>query len=83
METAYDWLTVFLFAGLVTLFLHRSVDAQRSGDGIWRYLLASVGCAGTNWLGNHGWDLAALALLAATIAFIAYFLRPFSPLPPS
>jgi hypothetical protein len=79
METIYDWVTVLLFAGIVTLFLHRSVDAERSGDSIWKYLLASVGCAGANWLGNHGWDLAAIATLAATIAFIIYGLRLIPP----
>jgi hypothetical protein len=82
LETLYDWLTVFLFAALVTLFLHRSVDVERPGDSIWRYLLASAGCAATNWLGNHDWELAAFAVLALTLAYIHFYLRPFGPVAP-
>lgn len=82
MKTAYDWATVLLFAGLVTLFLHRSVDAERHDDGIWRYLLASVGCAGADWLGNHDRDALAIIALGGTIAFIICYLRPLGPAPP-
>ncbi len=75
METAYDWVTVGLFAGLVTLFLHRSVDSETK-DSIWQYLIASCGCAVANWLGNEGWHLPAVAMLGATIAYILLVLRP-------
>ena len=81
METVYDWLTLALFASLVTLFLHRSVDVEEPKDSLWQYLLAAVGCAVTNWLGNEGWDLAAIVALGATIAYILYVLEPFGPLP--
>ncbi len=77
METAYDWITVGLFALLITLFLHRSIDVDEPRDSIWQYLLASGGCAVTNWLGNEGWHLAAIAALAATLGYVYYVLRPF------
>lgn len=77
METAYDWVTVGIFAVLVTLFLHRSTDKEEPRDSLWQYLIASVGCAVTNWLGNEGWHVAAIPALGATLAYIFYVLRPF------
>jgi apolipoprotein N-acyltransferase len=77
METVYDWLTVAVFAFLVILFLHRSVDVEDPKDHLWQYLAAGVGCAFTNWLGNEGYDLPAIIALLATLAFINYTLRPF------
>jgi hypothetical protein len=77
LETAYDWITVGLFALLITLFLHRSIDVDEPGDSIWQYLLASGGCAVTNYLGNQGWHVAAVAALVATLAYVYYVLRPF------
>jgi hypothetical protein len=41
------------------------------------YLGAGVGCAVANYLGNHDQPVAAWVLLAATIGFIIYFLKPF------
>jgi len=78
METPYDWLTVAVFAFLVILFLHRSVDVENPKDHLWQYLLAGGGCALTNWLGNEGYDIVAVAGLIATLAYIYYTLRPFS-----
>lgn len=77
METAYDWITVGIFAMLITLFLHRSVDVDQPRDRLWQYLVASAGCALTNWLGNEGWHIVAIASLAATLAYIYFILRPF------
>lgn len=77
METAYDWITVGLFALLITLFLHRSIDVEEPRDSIWQYLLASAGCGITDWLGNNGWDLAAVAVLLGTLAYVYFVLRPF------
>ena len=79
METVYDWVTVGLFAGLVVLFLQRSMgdeDAHQN-DSILLYLVAGAGCAAVNFLGNRGIHLLAMLLLACTVAFILYFLRPF------
>ena len=81
METIYDWVTVAVFAGLIVLFLQRSSeDVQR--DSLWQYLVASVGCAVTNYLGNEGYSILAVAMLVAVLAFIYYVLRPFEAAPP-
>jgi hypothetical protein len=89
LETVYDWVTVALFAGLVVLFLQRSSGPGEPPDSIWQYLIASVGCAVANYLGNkalkgstgghvdylnHG--LAAV-VLAGTIAYVWIVLKPF------
>ena len=77
METIYDWVTVALFAGLVTNFLAQS--AREDGDDISfvHYLVPSAGCAGANWLGNHGWTVAAIAVLLGVAAYGYQFLiRP-------
>jgi hypothetical protein len=83
LHTIYDWLTVAIFAGLIVLFLQRSMQDAPT-DKLWHYLVASAGCAITNYLGNEGvangllmWHLGALAALAATGAFVVYFIRPF------
>jgi len=74
MSTVYDWTTMIVFAGLVVLFLQRSQGEAR--DQLWQYLVAAVGCAGTNYLGNEGYDLVAIAAGGATLAFIFVVLRP-------
>jgi hypothetical protein len=76
MKTAYDWITVMIFAGLVTHFLHTSSKPGTPELSMWHYLVPCVGCAVANWLGNEGWDLAAIALIAATLVYIFYFFRP-------
>jgi hypothetical protein len=80
MQSVYDWVTLAIFAGLVVLFLQRSTGDRAEKDGsILYYLAAGVGCAVANYLGDHGQDLIAVLLLAATVGFIIYFLRPFHP----
>ena len=82
METPYDWITIIVFAGLIVLFLQRSQGVAR--DHLWQYLVAALGCAGTNYLGNeaiklgeNGYHVAAIALGVATLAFIWFALQPF------
>jgi hypothetical protein len=78
METFYDWFSLAIFAGLIVLFLQRSTSERRERDvSLLYYLGAGVGCAVANYLGNHGQDVLAIALLVATIGFIVYFLKPF------
>jgi hypothetical protein len=78
METIYDWVSLAIFAGLIVLFLQRSTGDRGEKDAsIIYYLAAGVGCAVANYLGNKGQDLIAVLVIAATIAFIAYFLKPF------
>jgi len=84
METPYDWITVAIFAGLIVLFLHRSMGEARANDSIWQYLGASIGCAVANWIGNKAWEegsiamhALAVAVVAATIGYIVFALKPF------
>jgi hypothetical protein len=77
LHTAYDWVTVLLFAGIATLFLQRSVGRPVVGDRMLAYLPPVLGCAVANYLGNSGWHLPALLLLVATIAYVLIRLRPW------
>jgi hypothetical protein len=82
LQTVYDWGAMIVFAGLVVLFLQRSQGEAR--DHLWQYLVAAVGCAVTNYIGNEAikqnlmtYHLGAVALGAATLAFIVIVLKPF------
>lgn len=82
METVYDWVTIAIFAGLIVLFLQRSVGPQR--DQMWPYFAAAVGCAVINQVGNHAiqtgemlWHVMAVGGIAGILAFVQYFLHPF------
>ena len=77
MQTVYDWVTLAMFCGLVTLFLQRSVGPAIPGDRVVKYVPAALGCAVGNYFGNHGDDLVAILLIAATIGYAALVLRPF------
>jgi hypothetical protein len=79
MESVYDWVTVAIFAGLVVLFVQRSMAEEqlREHDSLLLYLGAALGCAVANYLGNQGWHVLAIPLIAATVVFILYYLRPF------
>ena len=79
MQTVYDWITVAIFAGLVVLFVQRSTSDDHSSehDSLLLYLGAALGCAVSKYLGNKGLHLIAVPLIAATIVFILYYLRPF------
>lgn len=74
MNTAYDWITVVIFAGLVTRFLAQSTSEEPT-DSLWHYLLPAAGCAVANWLGNKGWHVPAVAVIAAILAYIYHLLR--------
>lgn len=78
METIYDWVTLGIFAGLVVLFLQRStVEVPDQKDSLGWYLAAGAGCATANYFGNKEQHAIALLVLAATIALIIVFLKPF------
>jgi hypothetical protein len=83
MSTAYDWVTVMIFAALVTRFLASSAAAEDREDSLWHYLLASVGCAVANWLGNEGRHAAAIGLIIASLAYIYWFILRRAGTPPS
>lgn len=77
MTTAYDWITVALFAGLVVMVLHRSIGTEVPGDNLWNYLPSVAGCVIANQLGNNGRHWLAWLVLAATCLYILYVHRPF------
>jgi hypothetical protein len=81
MTTIYDWLTVALFAGLVTHFLAFSVRSDVKDIPFGHYLLLSVACALANWLGNNGSGWAAILVLLAGGAYAYRFLRAEPELP--
>lgn len=83
METFWDWVTVMIFAGLVTLFLSRSVQPDAEDDSLTHYLVPSAGCAAANWLGNEGHGWAAALLIGAVLAYIIHFLFRRRRLPPA
>jgi len=77
MSSVYDWVSLAIFAGLIVLFLQRSTGEQSEKDvSLFYYLGAGAACAVGNYLGNKGQDVAALVVLAATVAFIVFYLKP-------
>jgi len=77
VQTVYDWLTVAIFAGLITLFLHRS-SAEEPKDQLVQYAPPAIGCAVANYLGNLGQEVIAVALATAVIAYIWFVLKPLA-----
>ncbi len=78
METIYDWVSLAIFAGLIVLFLQRSTSERAEKDvSLLYYLGAGVGCAVADYAGNQGQDIIAILLVAATLAFIIFYLKPF------
>ena len=86
MDTVFDALSIILFAGLVLLFIKRSVgiheqesiDSSQPKDHLWQYLLAGTGCALSDIAGNHGYSILAVFLLTATLSFSFLVLHPFA-----
>jgi Ca2+/Na+ antiporter len=84
MHSVYDWVSLAIFAGLVVLFLQRSTSDRSDTDAsLLFYLAPGVGCAAANYFGNHGEHVVAILLLAATLAFIFFYLKPFARRPNS
>lgn len=74
METIWDWLTVFLFAGLATLLLQRSSE-EVPRDKLWHYAPPALACAVANYLGNHGQPIIAGLLLVGVVAYVFVVLK--------
>lgn len=77
METIFDWLAVAIFAGIVVLFLQRSMLEEPGDGGILAYLPPAVGCALANYAGNEGQGILAILIFAATLGYIIFVLKPF------
>ncbi len=69
METAYDWLTLALFAGIIVLFLQRS-SMESPPDRMIDYLPPTLGCAIANQAGNYGIKNDSLLLHGTAVAMI-------------
>ena len=76
MSTLYDWLAIFVFAGLAVLFLQRSMSPTAK-DKMWLYLPPAIGCAFANYVGNQGYGWLAGLVLAAVVGYIFHILQPF------
>lgn len=74
METVWDWLTIFIFAGLVTLMLQRSSE-DNPRDKLWQYLPAALACAVANYLGNKGIAWAAIIILVGMAIYVFLVLK--------
>lgn len=77
MKTPYDFVTLALFAAVIVLFLQRSTTGADDPHPLWQYLVAAVGCAVTNYLGNAGMTAAGIAMLVVTIGYVVLVLHPF------
>ena len=77
VKTIYDLLTMVIFAGLVVLFLQRSTAAEPH-DHMYQYAPPAIGCAVANYLGNHGEDWVAVAIIIAVVGYVLYVLKPFN-----
>jgi len=77
LETVYDWLTIFVFSGLIVLFLQRS-SADEPQDKMYQYFPPAIGCAVANYLGNNGQAAFACLTLVAIGVYVWYVLKPFA-----
>ena len=82
METAYDWLSLAVFAGIIVLFLQRS-SMDNPPDRMIDYLPPAIGCAIANQAGNYGVKNDSLAmhavgvgLLIAVVVYVVLVLKP-------
>lgn len=75
MNTPFDWITLGIFGGLIVLFLDRS-SKEEPGDHLWQYMIAAIGCAVANYLGNNKQELAASALIVGVLVYIVLVLKP-------
>ena len=78
MSSIFDWVSLAIFAGLVVLFLQRATGDHAEDDvSLFYYLGAAVGCAVGDYLGNHDQPVLGALVLAADVAFILFYLKPF------
>jgi divalent metal cation (Fe/Co/Zn/Cd) transporter len=77
VHTINDWMTMGVFAGLIVLFLHRSMGPAEPRDHLWQYLPPAVGCAIANYIGNQGFGVWAGLILLGVIGYILVVLKPF------
>ena len=76
MKTPFDLVTLIIFAGLVVLFLQRSME-ETPQDRILHYLPPALGCAVANYAGNHGQGVIAAVIILAVVGYSFIVLKPF------
>lgn len=69
METLFDILSVTLFIATAAMFFYRF---RSENPPLAPYMLISLVCAVSNWLGNHGGGVAAVALLVAASFYLLH-----------
>lgn len=69
METLFDLLSVVLFIATAAMFFFRF---RSENPPLAPYMLISLVCAVSNWLGNHGGGVAAVALLVAASFYLLH-----------
>ena len=74
MVTVWDWVTVMVFAGIITFFLHRSA-AEVPSDKLWQYAPPAIACAVANYLGNNRIGVLAVGILAAAGVYMVKVLN--------
>lgn len=74
METVWDWVTIFAFAGLVTLLLQRSSEDEPR-DKLWHYAPPALACAVANQVGNAGQDLVAAMIMGGVVVYLFAVLK--------
>ena len=80
METVWDWVTIFAFAGLVTLMLQRSSE-EKPKDKLWHYGPPALACAVANQVGNADYHLFAIMIMAAVVVYVFWALKVRLPKP--
>ena len=74
METVWDWVTIFAFAGLVTLMLQRSAEDEPK-DKLWHYAPPALACAIANQIGNAGYHVVAALMMVGVLIYVFYILK--------
>ena len=74
METLWDWLTIFAFAGLVTLMLQRSSE-EKPKDKLWHYAPPAIASVVANQVGNANNHLFAAVIMAGVVAYVFWVLK--------
>jgi hypothetical protein len=74
VETIWDWVTIFAFAGLVTLLLQRSSE-ETPRDKLWHYAPPAVAVAVANQVGNADYHAFAALIMAAVVVYVFWVLK--------
>ncbi len=76
METIYDFMSVTLFIAMAGIFFFRY---RSENPPLAPYMLISLDCAVSNWIGNNGGGISAVALLIAGSFYLLYIAgEPFA-----